>query len=242
MALQVLSVQRSGRRKHHDVRLLARHTQQDMLRCSPDHSCCPCTTCGHAQSRRIRAIFSPRVRAQRSMQPNYSASRGRRHARLSSAFTSSVKRWFGVPPQAAGTFTSTTPGRPHARGATSWTRASWQRAPSPPARPAPSAHPRAGGCARGALCSPQRPVRCISGMSSVRGVYIVWLRPLHSRAVSMSQGRMRVQTSLQHLVPLLLQSQPAAVGTACRSSKLKCSAHCWGQAHLDCWGPAHLDR
>ena len=64
---------------------------------------------------------------------------------LSSALARSVIHCLGAPSQAAGTFTSTTPGRPHARGATSWTRASWPHAPSLPARPAPSSHPRAAG-------------------------------------------------------------------------------------------------
>lgn len=73
------------------------------------------------------------------------------------------KHWLRGPSQAAGTFTNTTLGRPHARGATSWTRASWPRVPSLPARPAPSSHLRAGGCACGALST-----------RAQAGVYVAW--------------------------------------------------------------------
>ncbi len=135
-----------------------------MLRCSPDHCCCPlhsiwaCALSLNECERfpiRLCALAQPRNRTIGPL----------RAMACSLAFSPCKysKHWLRGPSQAAGTFTNTTLGRPHARGATSWTRASWPRVPSLPARPAPSSHPRAGGCACGALST-----------RAQAGVYVAW--------------------------------------------------------------------
>lgn len=170
----------------------------------------PCTAFGHAHS-----VLTSVSAFQSACAPSHNhateqlAPCGPWHARLLSALASTVSTGWGhrprlrvllrVPHWGGRMRAGLLPGRAQAghvyqacqrvqRLAPTRAQAGVRVGPFPPAR-------RRVCTSRGALCSPQRPVCCIFSLSSVRGVYIVWLRPLHSHAVSISQGRLRMQTS-----------------------------------------------